>query len=424
MAERVTDEDLDLLEELGVETTSASTGGRTPREQRIIAGFEEIVRFYDEHGRTPGNDPDADIFERIYAVRLDQIRNSLECLELVRSMDPHGLLKTQKASSVVHEEAADYDAELLAELGVDENPLESEITRLTHVRSREEIRAAEEIAQRTPCPDFEIFQPIFKKVQTDLETGGRTTVKFQQNAEVSEGEFFILHGQKVYVAKVGEKETNYYGRPDCRLRLIYDNGTEGDLLLRSFQRALYKDKTSRRITTPDHGPLFSQQEDEDDSHTGFIYVLRSCSEHPFIAANRAVIHKIGVTGGDVRRRIANAKKDPTYLLADVEIVETYKLANLDRVKLEKLLHRFLAPARLDLDLKDRFGLAVEPQEWFLAPLIVIQEIVEKLMDGTIQNYRYDPVSARIVVQEPGYLHSPCAEERGAENWPSSENDRQ
>ena len=399
MAERVTDEDLDLLDELGVETTTESVGGRTPREQRIIAGFEEIVRFRAEHGRAPGNEPDADIFERIYAVRLDRIRLSLECLELVRDMDPHGLLKAPQEPALVREDAADHDAELLAELGVDADSMESDISRLTHVRSREEIRAAEEIAQRAPCADFELFQPIFKMVQKALETGERATLKFQENAEINKDEMFILDGQKVLVASVGDKFTSDYGRPDRRLRLIYDNGTESDLLLRSFQRALYKDKTSRRITTPDHGPLFSQTVDEDDCHTGFIYVLRSCSTHPFITANRAVIHKIGVTGGDVKRRIANAKKDPTFLLAEVEIVETYQLANLERVRLERLLHRFLAPARLDLDLKDRFGLAVAPQEWFLAPLAIVQEAIEKLMDGTIQDYRYEPESARIVKQE-------------------------
>jgi T5orf172 domain len=397
MAERVTDEDFDLLAELGVEITTAAAGGLTPREQRIIAGFEEIVRFCDEHGRAPSPDPDADIFERIYAIRLDQIRSNLECRELLRDMDSADLLTISQPSSVVREDAASYDAKLLAELGVGEEPLKSDITRLQHVRSREEIRAAEEIAKRTPCSDFEFFEPIFKNVQRDLNSGGRTTVKFQENAEVIEGELFILDGQKVYVAKVGEKETNYYGRPDCRLRLIYDNGTEGDLLLRSFQRALYKDKASRRISMPDHGPLFSQTEDERDSQSGFIYVLQSRSDHPFIAANREVIHKIGVTGGEVKRRIANARKDPTFLLAEVKIIETYKLANIDRSRLEHLLHRFLAPARLDLELKDRFDFDFEPQEWFLVPLAVIREVIQRLMDGSIENCRYDRETAQIVV---------------------------
>lgn len=395
MAERVTDEDLDLLNELGVETTLASSGGRTPREQRIIAGFEEISRFYDEHGRAPENDPAADIFERIYAVRLDKIRLSPECMELVRNMDPRGLLKMQQESARVSD-AIDSDAELLAELGVEEEPMEIDITQLKHVRSREEIRAAEEVAQRAACPDFELFQPIFKRVQADLETGTRTTVKFQENAEVSEGELFILHGQKVYVAKVGERETNYYGRPDCRLRLIYDNGTEGALLLRSFQRALYKDKTSRRISMPDHGPLFSHDEAENDLPSGFIYILRSKSDHPFIAENRSVIHKIGVTGGEVKKRVANAKMDPTYLMADVEIVTTFKLSNINRKRLEELLHRFFAGSRLDLELQDRFGHGVEPREWFLVPLTAIEEAVELLIQGSIGDFDYNPNSGLIV----------------------------
>lgn len=399
MAERVTEEDLDLLEELGVETTAESSGGRTPREQRMITGFEEIVRFVEEHGKAPTNDLEADIFERIYAVRLECIRHSLECRTLLAGMDSHGLLSIDWGSTVVREETSLSDSALLSELGVEDSLPENDITRLTHVRSREEIRAAEEIARRAGCEDFDDFKPIFRKVQRDLETGGRTTIKFQENADVNEGEMFILDGQKVFVATVGEKFTSDYGRPDRRLRLIYDNGTESDLLLRSFQRALYKDKTSRRITTPDRGPLFSQNEDEGDLNSGFIYVLRSCSDHPFISANREVIHKIGVTGGEVKKRIANAKKDPTFLLAEVEIMETYRLANIDRSRLERLLHRFLAPARLDLELKDRFDFGVEPQEWFLAPLPVIREVIQRLMDGSIENCRYDPESAQIVVGE-------------------------
>ena len=291
MAERVTDDDFDLLDELGVDTTAELSGGRSAREQRIIAGFEEIVRFVEEHGKAPTNDPEADIFERIYAVRLESIRHSRECRTLLSGMDSHELLAVDWGPTVVREGEASSDSALLAELGVDDSLPENDITRLTHVRSREEIRAAEEIAQRTRCEDFEDFKPIFQKIQRDLETGGRTTIKFQENADVNEGEMFILDGQKVYVTTVGEKFISDYGRPDRRLRLIYDNGTESDLLLRSFQRALYKDKASRRITTPDHGPLFSQNVDDDDSHTGFIYVLRSLceSQHPLCDAQRTTV---------------------------------------------------------------------------------------------------------------------------------------
>jgi len=96
------------------------------------------------------------------------------------------------------------------------------------------------------------------------------------------------------------------------------------------------------------------------------------------------------------RDLATAKKDPTYLLADVEIVATFKLANINRKRLEALLHKFFGSARLDLELKDRFGEQVEPREWFLVPLPVIEEAIRMLIDGSIGNFRYDPNAARVV----------------------------
>jgi hypothetical protein len=287
------------------------------------------------------------------------------------------------------------DEELLASLGVEPSPVD-DVTRLVHVRSREEIKAAEEIAQRNPCKDFDEFKALFEKVQRELETGERQTVKYKKNAEIIKGDLFILDGQKVVVADLGERFVSDYGRPDRRLRVVYDNGTESDLLLRSLQRALYKDKASRRIVSESgFGPLFSDDEDEGDLATGHIYVLRSQSEHPFVAEHRNLIHKIGVTGGDVKSRVANAKKDPTYLLADVEIVGEFKLLNVNRKALERLLHKLFGAARLDVELRDRFGLQVEPREWFLVPLAAIEETIQKIKEGTIDGFRYDPETARL-----------------------------
>jgi hypothetical protein len=392
MPERVTDEDLDLLDELGVDTAAATAGGRTAKEQRIIAGFEEIERFVEQHGRVPEHGENRDIFERLYAVRLDRVRESAECREVLKDMDARGLLGAgdQASESLTEDESNDED--LLASLGVETSPA-NDVTEVVHVRSRAEIQAAEEIAKRTPCSDFDQFKPLFEKVQQELETGQRQTVKYKEYAEVKKGDLFVLDGQKVMVAGLGKRFVSEYGRPDRRLRVVYDNGTESDLLVRSLQRALYKDKASRRITEPGFGPLFSEVEHEDDLATGYIYVLRSKSEHPFVAANRSVIHKIGVTGGDVKTRVANAKKDPTYLLADVEIVATFKLANVNRKALEALLQKFFGRARLDLELKDRFGSQVEPREWFLVPLPVIDEAIQKIKEGTIANFRYDPETA-------------------------------
>ncbi|MEG3857702.1 GIY-YIG nuclease family protein [Microcoleus sp. herbarium12] len=386
-----TDEDLELLAELGVDIAPEASGQRSAREERIIAGFEEIERFVEEQGRLPQHGDDRDIFERLYAVRLDRLRESEECRAVLEPLDSRGLLAAEANTSPIVE--AD-DEMLLDSLGIDAAS-ENDVTQLTHVRSRSEIKAAEEIAQRTPCQDFDEFKPIFDKLQRQLQSGDRQTIKYQDYAAVKEGDLFILDGHKVMVVDMGEPFISDYGRQDCRLRVVYDNATESDLLVRSLQRALNKDKASRRITTPDFGPLFSHIEAADDLPTGYIYVLRSKSEHPFIVENRFIIHKIGVTGGDVKKRIANAKKDPTYLLADVEIVAKFKLANINRKRLEALLHKFFSGARLDLEFQDRFDIPVQPREWFLVPLEAIEDAIEKIKEGTLDQFQYDGETASL-----------------------------
>jgi len=385
--------DLELLQELGVDTSTKKKAFRSPREERIIAGFEEIQRFVEKAGHAPEHGEGKDIFERLYAVRLDQIRKQSECRVLLMELDYQGLLGG--SSFEVKEPEPGYamdDAALLAQLGVD-TPHEGDVTYLKHVKTRAEVRAAEEIASRTACKDFDNFKPIFKAVQEELNNGIRATQAFRDFAEIREGDLFILSGQKVYVAEVGELFINQNGKKDARLRIIYDNGTESDILLRSLQRALNKDETGRRIveTMPGStaGPLFSGVSSDDDSASGTIYVLRSKSDNPIITKNRDVIHKIGVTGNNVERRTANAKIDPTFLMADVEIVATYELFNINRSKLENLIHKFFSAARLDIELKDRFGNPVVPREWFLVPLFVIDELVEKIKDRTISQYYYD-----------------------------------
>ena len=391
MPKYTTDEDLELLAELGVDIAPEPSGQRSAREERMIAGFEEIERFVEEHGRLPQHGEDCDIFERLYAVRLDRLRESEECRAVLQPLDSRGLLDAETDTT----EENFTDEALLASLGFDAAS-ENDVTQLTHVRSRSEIKAAEEIAQRTPCQDFDEFQPIFEKVQRQLQSGERQTVKYQDYAAVKEGDLFIVDGQKVMVVDMGEPFVSDYGRSDCRLRVVYDNATESDLLVRSLQRALNKDKASRRITVTDFGPLFAGVEAADDLPTGYIYVLRSQSDHPFIAENRSIIHKIGVTGGDVKNRIANAKKDPTYLLADVQIVAKFKLANINRKRLEALLHKFFVSARLDLEFQDRFDATVQPREWFMVPLEVIEEAIEKIKEGTIEGFRYDRETASLV----------------------------
>lgn len=393
MAKGFTDEDDALLEELGVEVETKRESSRTPREERVIAGFEEIQRFVEQHGRPPQHGEDRDIFERLYAVRLDRLRELADCHAVIESLDHQGLLAGAEPALVRVADNLDDD-ELLAQLGVDAEP--TDITELRHVRSAAEKRAAEEIANRQTCDDFDQFKPLFEQVQNELSAGLRQTRRFERKSEIAPGRFYILGGQKAYVASMEQPSVNEHGNIDARLRVIFDNGTESNLLMRSLQKALQQDPAGRRIVEPSAGPLFADQNEEGDEASGIVYVLRSKSDHPVVAAHRDVLHKIGVTGGDVARRLANAKLDPTFLMADVEVVATYELFNINRTRLENLIHRIFGPARLDIEIKDRFGQPIIPREWFLVPLFVINDAVEKIKDGTITGYVYDPRSAGLV----------------------------
>lgn len=391
--------DDELLAELGVNVEKKAARTYTPREERIIAGFEDILKFYDEHDRAPLHGEQRDIFERLYAVRLDRLRELDECRTLLLPIDKHGLLDASCVTSHAMPDEMDDDA-LLAELGI-EGGSDDDITQLRHVPTREERRAAEEIASREKCEDFDRFRPLFEQINRDMKSGIRTTRQIRKDAgflkaDIETGQFFIVGGQVAYIAHVGEKIRAPNGEFDARLRVIYSNETESDILLRSLQRALYKDEASRLVSEPAAGPLFSDDSDDSDTESGTIYVLRSKSDHPMIVKHRELIHKIGVTGGSVSTRIAAAKNDATYLLAGVESVAEYKLFNINRTKLEKLIHRIFAEASYDIEITDRFGKPVRPKEWFLVPLHIIDEAVERIKDGTITQYIYNTNTAQLV----------------------------
>lgn len=395
MDRKFTAEDDALLAELGVEIEPRKAVIRTPREERIIAGFEDIQRFVEKNGRAPRQDPDGDVFERLYAVRLDRVREQEDCRVLLRPFDHQALLGDQPDTESPSIGDLDDDA-LLAELGV--GPDGADVTQLRHVRPSAEKRAAEEVATRHECRDFDTFRPLFEQVQRELDTGIREARRFRDEASIEPGQLFILGGQKVLVAEKGEEFRNAQNRRDARLRVIFDNGTENNMLRRSLERALQKDETGRRIPDNRAGPLFADRSADGDQATGTIYVLRSHADIPFVAENRDLVHKIGVTTSKVESRIASARLDPTYLMADVEVVASYRLYNVDRGKLEQLIHRIFDSVRLDIEIEDRFGNPVVPREWFLVPLPAINDAVQKIVDGTITKYAYDASSAALVRQ--------------------------
>ena len=92
-------DDDELLDALGVEVAPLKTSSRTPREERIIAGFEDILRFHQTHGRAPQHGEGRDIFERLYAVRLDQLRKLPEAQTLLADLEARDARDMNRATA-------------------------------------------------------------------------------------------------------------------------------------------------------------------------------------------------------------------------------------------------------------------------------------------------------------------------------------
>lgn len=396
---KFTKEDDALLGELGVEVEVKKKATLTAKEERIIAGFEEIQRFVEEHGRKPQHGHENDIFERMYAVRLDRLSELEECRELLMEMDHQKILGSGEKEDLPGEDMD--DDELLSALGVE--PKEGSLQDLKHVRPSDERRSAEDVSRRKTCENFEDYKDLFDKVRSEIKDGTSQTVRISGKGKIRPGTFYILKGQFAYVAEIGEEFENVYQRhgerdddhrTDQRLKIIFDNETESNQLVLSFKRAINDDESARIVSR--EPTLFGNTSTENDQATGTIYVLRSQCQHPEILKNREIIHKIGFTKGDLEKRIGDPTNQPTYLLSDVEVVATYELYNLDASKLENIIHRIFSGAKLDIELKDRFGKPYRPREWFLVPLSVIKEAVECIRDGTISDFVYDPQKGRLV----------------------------
>jgi hypothetical protein len=249
-----------------------------------------------------------------------------------------------------------------------------------------------------PCRDFDRFEAGFLEIQEKLDLQERkvSPVEDRQELRVNEGDYLIHRGLLAYVAEKSELSSRN-GKADHRLRIIFSNGMENDPLMSSLRKALADDKTARYIHRPGFGPLDPNWHKDSMEVTGTVYVARSRSQEPEIAEVRNILHKIGVTSQDVRRRVADARNDATFLLAEVDIVATYDLKNLDRMKVENLLHRFFEVARPSgLKITDRFGKAVYPREWFYVLPEHVREAVRLIEAGTLHQYRYDPSQQKIV----------------------------
>ena len=226
-------EDLELLSALGETLEEKPKKKLSAVQERVTAGFEEIQLWFEEHGRFPDDSSEQDIFERLYAVRLERIKQDADMRSWIADMDSHshGLLD----STVTVTENLN-DEELLAALADSEN----DITTLRNVRSAEARRELEDRTSRARCEDFDRFKPAFQQIKQDLKSAVRTTLRYKDNTRINAGDWFIVDGLICFVAAEGrevvvdpDKRTK-----DKRLSVIFDNGTESNLKKRSLISAL------------------------------------------------------------------------------------------------------------------------------------------------------------------------------------------
>lgn len=252
-------------------------------------------------------------------------------------------------------------------------------------------KKADYVAQHKLCENFDEYKPLFAKVHRELKQGLRSLVKITKTATLAEGRFYFVSGQMLLLEKIGELKKSSNFLPDARTRCIYENGTESDILLQTLRKNVVGDGYAvTELQEDGNGKFFSNSDvTADDKVTGFIYVLSSLSQDPAIKEVKH-LYKIGFSTNSVEQRIANAEKEPTYLMAPVKIQASYKVVNVNSQKFEDLIHQVLKPAQFQVSIFDDKGVEHQPQEWFVVPLPVVDVIIKKIMDGSIVGYTYNP----------------------------------
>lgn len=382
-----------------------NTNHRTA-DERLLASFREINDFLDSNGKEPGPNP-GNISESQLYYRLKSLREDEAKIELLKPHDIHNLLSSQVSDPQGQYEnpkeinSVDdiFSDDALNILGDDSEGLFD----FKHTPKDYERANADFIARRKPCKDFDKYEPLFKEVQKDLAKGKRKLIEFKLD-NLKEGAYYVHNGVLFLLEQINISQKEHYRpdgtrvREDGRTRCVFENGTESNMLKRSVEKLLY---ANGKVVTEnvdkvneDFIQKFGNITNEDEE-AGYIYVLESKSKDERITSIKNLF-KIGYSITNVRERIKNAEKEPTYLMAPVSIRGAWKCFNMNPQKLEQLLHNFFGNYCLELDVFDEKGKRHTPREWFIAPIEVIEQAIELIINGKIVNYKFDTGNMTIV----------------------------
>jgi hypothetical protein len=356
-------------------------------DQRLVDSFHEINNFFDVEGREP--EKVSDIKERDLYSRLKGIRENPEKISFLKKYDKHSLLENIEDLIKVNSVDDIFNNDPLGIL----DSSDVDIFTLKNVPEIEKERAgADFVARRKTCEDFERYESFFIGLQNNLKAKKATFINFLGREQVEIGTAFVMGGIIGYVQDFGEIKKNDQRKFNTRLRVIFENGTESRMLLRSLVDGMHA-QNGKIINYSGSIAI-----EENDLETGYIYILKSLSNDDRIVTIRN-LYKIGFSSGEVQDRIKNAEKDPTYLMAPVAIVTSFKVINMNPHKLEQLLHKFFGSSRLEIDIIGLDGVAHSPREWFIAPLSIIETAIEMIVSESILNYRYDSEKEEIKMKD-------------------------
>lgn len=353
---------------------------------RLERAFLEVVEFRREHGRIPSSTT-REIAERKLGARLDAILANEEKIAALQHLDGFGLLDEPESPTSIDDLLDGDELDLLGD--------DTGIFDLSDLPARKSPTEDFEVAKRKKATDFETFEPLFKAKHAELADGSAKLRPFPGAQYIVEGAFFVLNGVMLFITEVGDpeyKKTTVRENRRERLRIIFENGTESSMYRQSLGIRMGEGEGRAVVATTLDSVL------ADDVATGFVYILRSLSDDPQIA-NVPNLYKVGFSRGPVEKRIAGAKHAPTYLMAPVEIIASYRTYNLKASALEHLLHRVFAEARLQVSQVGKDCRTYEPSEWFSVPLPVINQAIDLITSGDIVNYTYDAAGQRLVERD-------------------------
>jgi hypothetical protein len=365
----------------------------TTAKQRLINGFQEISDFFEENKRLPLDDKG--VKELILFSRLNAIKKDPSKIGILKNYDFYNLLENEKTVSISQVETLNDPFNLLSLDDEDDS-----IFTLKHIQSSGRIRP-DYVAHRHICQDFESFAPLFKHFTEDLKKGRRKLVQFSE-ADLKTKSLFVLNGVLMILIDVETKFSDYNFnsgnrvREDGRTRCVFDNGTESKILFRSLGKALQKNGFS--VSDPIADGLIvndGSNIDNNDVTNGFLYVLRSKSKDPAVS-NFKHLFKIGYCTTTISERVANARNDPTYLMADVQLMLLVKCFNMSVPRLEYDIHRFFESINIEFKIVGMDGNVHYPKEWFDVPLSIVEEAIPIIVEGTSSNYYYDPTNKVII----------------------------